>query len=83
MGNQEKVISYSEAQELQRRIRCFMDGIDWQYHLKGDDYGTKLFPSLESIKEHVDHLKDGQCGIVEVEVRLIRWVEPQSLGHKT
>ena len=43
------------ADEMDKRHRCFMDGIDWQHHLEGG------------------------CGVVEVEVRLIRWVEPQDL----
>ena len=58
--------------------RCFMDGIDWQHHLDADIRGTSLFPDEESLRE-VKTCLAGGCGVVEVEVRLIRWVEPQNL----
>lgn len=60
------------------RHRCFMDGIDWQHHLSGDASGTELFPSEGSLREKKTCLSGG-CGVVEVEVRLIRWVEAQDL----
>jgi hypothetical protein len=64
--------------EMERRVRCFMDGIDWQHHLDADLFGTQLYPDEESLRKGKDCLKGG-CGIVEVEVRLVRWVEPQDL----
>ena len=67
------------ADEMELRVRCFMDGIDWENHLEGDYQGTRLFPSENALRENVKHLAEGECGVVEVEVRLIRWVEPQNL----
>lgn len=64
-----------------RKLKCYMDGIDWQHELAHDPNGTKLFPSIESLKKNNathDPEEDG-CGIVEVEVRLIRWVVKQDL----
>ncbi len=61
--------------------RCFMDGVDWQYHLDGDADGTLLFPSEETLRQIKTCIPDG-CGVVEVEVRLVRWVEPQNFGVK-
>lgn len=58
-------------------VRCFMDGIDWQHHLTGDAKGTLLFPSEQSLRTEKTCLSGG-CGVVEVEVSLIRWVEPQN-----
>jgi hypothetical protein len=58
--------------------RCFMDGIDWQHHLDGDAGGTLLFPSENSCRTEKTCISDG-CGVVEVEVRLVRWVEEQDL----
>lgn len=66
------------ADEMEIRHRCFMDGIDWQHHLEADAGGTPLFPSEESLRKNKKCLSGG-CGVVEVEVRLIRWVEPQNL----
>lgn len=65
--------------EIEIRHRCFMDGIDWQHHIEADSKGTELFPDIESLKEASPCVVTGGCGIVEVEVRLIRWVEPQDL----
>lgn len=53
-----------------------MDGIDWQYHLECDEQGSILYPSEKSLKTYVGHDLT-ECGVVEVEVRLIRWVEKQ------
>lgn len=66
--------------EKEIRHRCFMDGIDWQHHLGGDASGTELFPSECSLREKKTCLSGG-CGVVEVEVRLIRWVEAQDLKY--
>lgn len=65
-------------------VRCFMDGIDWEEHLASDAIGTRLFVSQESCRGERSCIESGGCGVVEVEVRLIRWVEPQNLkwDHK-
>ena len=63
-----------------KKVRCFMDGIDWQHHLDADIGGTQLFPDEQSLREVKTCLKGG-CGVVEVEVRLVRWVEPQNLKY--
>lgn len=62
-----------------KRVRCFMDGIDWQHHLEGDESGTMLFPDEESLRREKLCIPSG-CGIVEVEVSFIRWVEKQDLN---
>ena len=56
-----------------------MDGIDWEHHIEADAKGTSLFPSVKSLKREKKCIETGGCGVVEVEVRLIRWVEPQDL----
>ena len=69
---------FYRAKEKQKRIRCFADGIDWQHHLEGDSKGTLLFPSEADLREEAGHDLN-ECGIVEIEVRLVRWVVPQDL----
>ncbi len=59
-------------------IRCFMDGIDYQHHLGYDRQGTKLYASKEALIEGTGH-DLAECGIVEVEVRLVGWLVPQDL----
>lgn len=67
---------------LDERIhRCFMDGIDWQHHLEADASGTRLFPCITTLKRKSPCIDTGGCGVVEVEVRFIRWVEPQDLDR--
>ena len=63
--------------------RCFMDGIDWQHHLDGDADGTLLVPSEGALRKAKTCLAAaaGGCGVVEVEVRIVRWVEPQDLKY--
>lgn len=61
-------------------IRGFMDGIDWEEHLGSDARGVLVFPSEDRTRTEKRCLaKGGKCGIVEVEIRLIRWVEAQDL----
>ena len=66
--------------EDQGMVRCFMDGIDWQEHLEADVHGTRLYPSIKSLRAANGHdPADDGCGVVEVEVRLVRWTHPQDL----
>lgn len=63
-------------------VKCFMDGIDWQHHLAHDPKGAVLYFSEKALRKSVPHIETGGCGIVEVEVRLIRWVEDQDIHGK-
>lgn len=65
-----------------KKVRAFMDGIDWQYHLEGDANGTRIYGDVASLKKFEPHCVPGGCGIVEVEVRFVRWVKKQTLGLK-
>ena len=76
-----QVGSYATAIERAKRVRCFMDGIDWQHHLDDDSLGTRLYPTEADVRIGEKCVDAGGCGIVEVEVRLIRWVEPQHLKY--
>lgn len=71
------------TEETEKRYRCFMDGIEWQHHLEADPDGTKLYPSIRNLKQANSCIDAGGCGVVEVEVRLIRWVEPQNLKFES
>ena len=64
---------------LYETVICYMDGVEWEHHIGQDPMGTKLYESVESLKECEPHVVSGGCGIVEVEVRLLRWVEKQDL----
>ena len=50
-----------------------MDGTAWEEELGDDMVGTRVYPCIEDMKEAMgaEHLEE--CGIVEVEVRFVRW----------
>ena len=56
----------------------FMCGTDFQDELGQASGGTRLYPSAADLKEHGECW--WSCGLVEVEVRLVRWIEPQDLA---
>lgn len=62
--------------------RSFMCGVDWQHHIGHDAGGTSLWPTIKALKAEAKCWR--QCGIVEVEVRVVRWPVAQSavLGGK-
>jgi hypothetical protein len=52
-----------------------MCGVDFQHHLGEDAQPTKTYASVEDLKEA--RRCWSQCGIVEVEISVKSWVEPQ------
>lgn len=63
-------------------MRCFMDGIDWEFHLDGDAMGTKLYPSERALRSDAKCIEKGGCGVAEVEVKFIRWIEEPTYMDK-
>lgn len=53
----------------------YMCGVDFQHHIEGDD--ATIFASVKQLKR--DKKCTHQCGIVEVEVRVKKWVKPQNI----
>ena len=54
-------------------VQGFMCLIDWQHHMEDDGTGTKVYPSEEDLREQRTCID--QCGIAEVETRLVRVVQ--------
>jgi hypothetical protein len=71
--------TYNKALKRQRYPRYFIDGTDWKHNLISDSYGIKLYPSEETLEDGCGQILT-DCGIVEVEVKFIRWVKPPKLG---
>jgi hypothetical protein len=59
----------------------YMDGVDWQHELGNAAGGNRVYGSVEDLKKHSKCWP--QCGIVEVEVRLVRWVADQDFDFET
>jgi hypothetical protein len=64
------------ASRHQTVMRVFMTKVDWDHKLGAGMEGAKVFPSINALKEQTKHL---ECGIVEVEMRLVRLVEPGTI----
>jgi hypothetical protein len=54
---------------------AYMCGVAWQHELGHALGGNKLYPSVEDLKE--SSKCTDQCGVVEVNVELVKWVQPQ------
>jgi hypothetical protein len=64
--------------EKEATITCFMCETDFRYELGSSSGGCKLYPSKEDCIKYckcTNHETGGTCGIVEVEVKLVRLVQ--------
>ena len=68
------------AEEDSDYVRGYMDMIDWECELGCASSGNRIFPSVEDLRELKKCCRNGGCGIVEVEVRVVRVVEEQDLS---
>lgn len=59
---------------MEKKIKVFTCGVDYQYELGETICIT--YASIESLKKNCTCWKE--CGIVELEVTLVKWVEPQN-----
>jgi len=61
----------------ERIIKVYACGVDFQHELgEVSDY-TKVYSSPEDLKRQAPCWEE--CGIVELEVKLSKWIEPQDL----
>jgi hypothetical protein len=56
----------------------YMCGVDWQHHTLCDPRGVVVYGSEEIIEEQRRCL--AECGLVEIEMKVRRWVRPQNIG---
>lgn len=57
---------------------AYMDGVTWQHHTLCDPDGATIYGTADMLRKA--HSCVEQCGIVEVEIRVRRWVQPQQIG---
>lgn len=61
----------------------YLCGVDWQHEI-GEamdlEGSMPFYSSVEELKEKRTCWK--QCGIIEAEIKMIKWVEPQDLFGK-
>lgn len=58
----------------ERRVRGYMCLIDWECELGEASDGSRVYPSESALRRY--HTPADHCGVVEVEVRLVRIVHP-------
>jgi hypothetical protein len=56
-------------------VRGYMCLTDWEYEIGYSWKGNKVYPSLHALQDH--HKCWAECGVVEVEVRSVRFVVPE------
>lgn len=62
--------------------KVYVCGIDWQHEI-GEEMAKPdvvVYPSVESLKKHRTCWQE--CGIVEIEMKVTKWVEPQNLFNR-
>jgi hypothetical protein len=57
--------------------KSYVCGVDWQHEIGEGPNDIKLYSSLEILKKERTCWKE--CGIVELDIRVKKWVEPQDL----
>jgi hypothetical protein len=57
----------------------YLCGVDFQHELGEVMDSTPVYSSVEDLKRQRECWSD--CGIVEVEVTLVKWVEPQDFSR--
>lgn len=73
MARAEKAIASTWADE-DGSVTGYMCLIDWEYEIGGASDGNRVYPSVETLKEH--HQCADECGIVEVRVSFSRLIAP-------
>lgn len=58
----------------------FVCGVDFQHEIGEGPNDIKLYSSLEVLKKQRTCWRE--CGIVELDIKIKRWVEPQNIGVK-
>jgi hypothetical protein len=60
-------------------VIVYLCGTDFQHHLLCDSSGTTVYPSVAALRRNKTCLDE--CGIVEIEIKVRRWVQPQNMPH--
>jgi hypothetical protein len=66
---------------MPQKFTAFMDGIDFHEERGQPRGGNSLYATAEAVLKHRKCAEE--CGVVEVEVSMTRWVHPQNLKHHT
>lgn len=66
------------AKKKIKKVKIYVCGVDWQHEV-GEASDVKMYASVAALKRARTCWKS--CGIVELEVTLSKWIEPQDFSH--
>lgn len=76
MANKKKRKTINAVGDTIRGVMC---GIDAEFHLGHDSYGTKVFPTQAALRKHLGHdPAEHGCGVAQVEVKIVRVLVKQT-----
>lgn len=58
----------------------YMCAVDFRWHIGEDKHPSPIYASVEDLKRQRKCWKT--CGIVEVEVKLVEWAEPENFSSE-
>lgn len=59
-------------------LKVYICGVDWEHEIK--DVPITIYPSVRALKK--DRTCYHECGIVELEVKVKKWVQEQDFSFK-
>ena len=68
--------NYYMAKKVSKK--SYVCGVDWQHEIGEGPNDIKLYSSLKVLKKERTCWKE--CGIVELDIRVKKWVEPQIMN---
>lgn len=63
----------ADKQIVSRPCRAFMCGTAWKHDMKRKAGGVPIYKTIHDFED--SHACSEECGLVEVEVRMVRWVK--------
>ena len=57
-----------------KKVRVFLDGTSWEEEVGRDIDGTRVYPDVKAVLKRHPGVAD-ECGVVECELKFIRWVK--------
>ena len=64
-----------------RKVKVYVDSVDWDCHLEFDPSGIVIYPDPEDV-ERLECVKSGGCGIYECEIRFIKVIKEENLVYE-
>ena len=64
-----------------RKVKVYVDSVDWDCHLEFDSSGIVVYPDPEDV-ERRECVTSGGCGIYECEITFVRVIKEENLVYE-